>query len=87
MQSELGWWGDWIPAWKITYLVFDSNSDIWKGAFEVTPANDQDKKGPHYKVALNGSWNLNYGLHASQGVADVPLVVDVPVQVGFFYDN
>jgi len=26
--------------------------------------NDQDKKGPRYKVALNGSWDENYGQNA-----------------------
>ena len=46
LQSELGCDGDWMPICEITNLTFDTNSDIWKGTFEVTPGNDQDKKGP-----------------------------------------
>jgi len=87
MQSELGCTGDWMPGCEKTYLTFDANSNIWKGTFEVTPANDQDKKGPRYKVALNGSWDENYGKNAARGGADIPLVVDQPIQVTFYYDH
>jgi pullulanase len=87
MQSELGCSGDWMPGCAATDLTYDSNSDVWKGTFNVTPGNDQDKKGPRYKVALNGNWDVNYGLHASQGGADIPLVVDAPIDVSFYYDN
>jgi len=87
MQSELGCDGDWMPSCAITNLTFDANSGIWKGTFEVTPGNDQDKKGPRYKVALNGSWDENYGMNAKQGGADIPLVVDQPTMVTFYYDH
>jgi pullulanase len=87
MQSELGCNGDWMPGCELTNLVYDANSDVWKGTFNVTPGNDQDKKGPRYKVALNGSWDLNYGKNASRGGADIPLVVDAPINITFYYDN
>ena len=87
MQSELGCAGDWMPGCEKTHLTFDANSNIWKGTFEVTPANDQDKKGPRYKVALNGTWDENYGKNAARGGADIPLVVDQPIQVTFYYDH
>ncbi|MHB8194013.1 MAG: pullulanase-type alpha-1,6-glucosidase [Bellilinea sp.] len=87
MQSELGCSGDWMPGCEKTYLTFDANSNIWKGTFEVTPGNDQDKKGPRYKAALNGSWDENYGKNASQGGADIPLAVDQPIEVTFYYDH
>lgn len=87
MQSELGCAGDWMPGCEKTNLSFDANSNIWKGTFEVTPGNDQDKKGPRYKVALNGSWDENYGKNAARGGADIPLVVDQPIQVTFYYDH
>ncbi len=87
MQSELGCDGDWMPSCAITNLTFDANSGIWKGTFEVTPGNDQDKKGPRYKVALNGTWDENYGMNAKQGGADIPLVVDQPTMVTFYYDH
>ena len=87
MQSELGCDGDWMPSCEITNLTFDANSDIWKGTFEVTPGNDQDKKGPRYKVALDGSWSENYGMNAKRDGADIPLVVDQPINVTFYYDH
>lgn len=87
MQSELGCDGDWMPICEITNLTFDTNSDIWKGTFEVTPGNDQDKKGPRYKVALDGSWSENYGMNAKRDGADIPLVVDQPINVTFYYDH
>ena len=87
MQSELGCSGDWMPGCEVTNLTYDANSDVWKGTFNVTPGNDQDKSGPRYKVALNGSWDVNYGKNASQGGADIPLVVDAPIDVTFYFDN
>lgn len=87
MQSELGCSGDWMPGCETTNLSYDSNSDVWIGTFNVTPGNDQDKMGPRYKVALNGSWDWNYGKNASQGGSDIPLVVDQPIDVTFYYDN
>jgi pullulanase len=87
MQSELGCSGDWMPGCEVTNLTYDVNSDVWKGTFNITPGNDQDKMGPRYKVALNGSWDWNYGKNASQGGADIPLVVEAPIEVTFYYDN
>ncbi len=87
MQSELGCSGDWMPGCEKTYLAFDPNSNVWVGAFNVTPGNDQDKNGPRYKVALNGSWDENYGKNAARGGTDIPLVVDQSILVSFFYDH
>ncbi len=87
LQSELGCSGDWMPGCEATYLAYDANSDIWKGTFNVTPGNDQDKKGSRYKVALNGSWDWNYGANASQGGSDIALLVESPIDVTFYYDN
>ncbi len=87
MQSELGCSGDWMPGCEKTNLVFDPISNIWKATFIVAPGNDQDKKGPRYKVALNGSWDENYGKNASRGGADIPLVVDQQIEVTFYYDH
>jgi pullulanase-type alpha-1,6-glucosidase len=86
LQSELGCTGDWMPSCEKTGLTYDAVSGIWKGTFEVTPNNDQDKKGPRYKAAINGTWDINYGKNASQGGADIPLAVDAPIQVTFLFD-
>jgi len=87
LQSELGCSGDWMPGCEATYLTYDVNSDIWKGTFNVTPGNDQDKNGSRYKVALNGSWDRNFGANASQGGSDIPLLVESPIDVTFYFDN
>jgi pullulanase-type alpha-1,6-glucosidase len=87
LQSELGCSADWMPACDKTFLVYDAEDDVWQGTFEVTPNNDQDKKGPRYKAALNGTWDVNYGLNASSGGADIPLLVTTSTQVKFYYDN
>jgi len=86
-QSELGCSGDWQPDCAKTALVYDEEDDVWQGAFEIQPKNDQDGKGMRYKAALNGSWGENYGQKAQQGGADVPLVVDQLTQVKFYYDH
>ena len=87
MQSELGCPADWMPSCDKTFLTYDAEDDVWQGIFEVTPNNDQDKKGPRFKAALNGTWDVNYGLNASPGGADIPLVVTASTQVKFYYDH
>jgi len=87
LQSELGCSGDWQPDCDKTALKYDAQADVWTGTFEVQPTNDQDGKGPRYKAALNGSWGENYGRQAQQGGADIPLVVDKPTPVKFYYDH
>lgn len=86
-QSELGCSGDWQPGCEQTLLTYDAEDDIWQGVFRIEPNNDNDGNGPRYKVALNGTWAENYGLNAAPGGADIPLVVDEPVDVKFYYDH
>jgi pullulanase len=86
-QDELGCPGEWMPDCENTQLTYDTEDDIWQGVFEIQPANDGDKKGPRYKAALNGSWTENYGINASTGGADIPLLVAAPTQVKFYYDH
>src|SRR5215216_8032671 len=86
-QDELGCPGDWQPECENTLLTYDTEDDVWQGTFEIQPGNDDDKKGPRYKAALNGSWDENYGANATPGGADLPLVLDEPTQVKFYYDR
>jgi pullulanase-type alpha-1,6-glucosidase len=82
-QSEAGCGGDWDPGCPATQLVYDPGGDIWRNTFSVTPAG-----GYEYKVALNGSWDVNYGLHAQQNGANIPLATTTsPQNVTFFYDH
>ena len=86
-QDELGCPGEWMPDCENTLLTYDAEDDVWQGTFEIQPANDNDKKGPRYKAALNGSWSENYGVNAAPGGADIPLVVTETTQVKFYYDH
>ncbi len=82
-QSEAGCSGDWDPACPTTQLVYDANGDIWRSTFSIAPAGAYE-----YKVALNGSWDVNYGLHAQQNGANIPLAITgAPQPVTFYYDH
>jgi pullulanase-type alpha-1,6-glucosidase len=87
LQSELGCAGDWMPDCEATFLQYDAEDDVWQGTFLVQPNNDQDKKGPRYKAALNKGWTENYGANAASGGADIALVVSEPTEVKFYYDH
>jgi hypothetical protein len=82
-QSEAGCAGDWDPACPATQLVYDANGDIWRNTFSISPAAAYE-----YKVALNGSWDLNYGLGAVQNGPNIPLTTTAsPQSVTFYYDH
>ncbi|HEV7609157.1 MAG TPA: pullulanase-type alpha-1,6-glucosidase [Steroidobacteraceae bacterium] len=82
-QSEAGCGGDWDPACAATQLVYDANGDIWRNTFSIAPAGAFE-----YKVALNGTWDVNYGLHAEQNGANIPLATtSSPQNVTFYYDH
>ena len=81
-QSEAGCAGDWDPACAATQLVYDANGDIWRNTFNVAPGGAYE-----YKVALNGSWDVNYGLHALQNGPNIPLALAAPQAVTFYYDH
>jgi pullulanase-type alpha-1,6-glucosidase len=80
-QSEAGCAGDWDPGCAATQLVYDVNGDIWRNTFAL-PAG-----GWEYKVALDGSWDWNYGLHAQQNGPNIPLATGAAQNVTFFYDH
>jgi len=80
LQSELGCPGDWDPACSATYLIYDSDDDVWQGTF--TPPSGSYE----YKAALNGGWDENYGANAAPGGANIPLAADGNA-VKFYYDH
>ena len=81
LQSELGCGGDWDPSCSNTFLTYDSNDDVWQGTFSVPAGNW------NYKAALDGNWNVNYGLNASPGGSNIPLNLAGQTSVKFYYDN
>ncbi|HWQ15163.1 MAG TPA: alpha-amylase family glycosyl hydrolase [Roseiflexaceae bacterium] len=80
LQSELGCSGDWDPACAATFLSYNASDDIWQGMFTV-PAG-----GFEYKVALNGSWDENYGAGAAQNGPNIALAAPGST-IKFYYDH
>ncbi|MDW8352349.1 MAG: pullulanase-type alpha-1,6-glucosidase [Anaerolineae bacterium] len=81
IQSRLGCPGDWQPACSETALALDPLSGLWIGEFEIPPGRYE------YKVALNGSWDENYGGKADRDGPNVPLVLKETTRVRFYYDH
>jgi pullulanase-type alpha-1,6-glucosidase len=80
IQSILGCPGDWQPECEATFLTYDEADDKWVGVFDL-PAGSYE-----YKVALNGSWDVNYGANAEQNGANIALVLEEDATVKFIYD-
>jgi hypothetical protein len=70
LQSELGCPGDWQPDCAATHLAFDSDDGRWHGTFDV-PAGSYE-----WKVAIDDSWDVNYGAGGAAGGGN--LALDVP---------
>ena len=81
IQSVLGCAGDWDPACENTALTFSEEDQLWTGSFDL-PAGDYE-----YKVALNGSWDVNFGLNAEPGGPNIPLSLTEDSTVTFYFDD
>lgn len=86
-QSELGcvespynYYGDWDPNCDYTSLTYDLNTGLWTGAFNIPAGCHQ------YKVAIDGSWSLNYGEFGIPGGANIQLSVSEQTMVTFSYN-
>ncbi|MGD8276597.1 MAG: hypothetical protein PVH00_01165 [Gemmatimonadota bacterium] len=80
-QSVLGCPGDWQPDCPLTYLAYDAGDDVWQAGFDL-PAGSSE-----YEVALNDSWDENYGAHATESGANIPLLLPAQALVRFYYDD
>lgn len=80
LNSELGCTGDWDPACEAIRLTHRGNG-VYSGTFAV-PAGDWQ-----YKIAINGSWNENYGAGGVAGGDNVPFSLAAPTNVTFVYDD
>ena len=69
LQSEIGCPEDWQPGCAATHLTFDSGDGLWHGTFHL-PAGSYD-----WKVAIDDSWNVNYGAGGAAGGGNLTLVV------------
>ncbi|WP_375142113.1 pullulanase-type alpha-1,6-glucosidase [Microbacterium sp.] len=64
-NAEMGCAGDWTPGCEQAKLTLGTGG-VYTGTFDL-PAGDYE-----YKVALNGSWTVNYGAGGVQDGPNVP---------------
>ncbi|GAB6984357.1 alpha-amylase family glycosyl hydrolase [Nocardioides pyridinolyticus] len=69
LQDELGCPADWLPDCAATHLAFDDSDGLWHGTFEL-PAGSYE-----WKVAIDDSWDINYGAGGAAGGGNLTLVV------------
>ena len=82
LNSEMGCAGDWDPACPEADLALDANDEIWKGEWQL-PGQPFA-----YKVAINDSWDENYGAGAVPGGGNIELPVPSGgATVKFWYDH
>jgi pullulanase-type alpha-1,6-glucosidase len=79
LQSELGCPGDWQPECPLTELAHAGGS-VYRATFDL-PAGSYE-----YKVALNDSWDENYGAGGAPGGANIPIAAPGS-PVTFTYDH
>lgn len=66
LNSEMGCAGDWTPGCEAAKLTLRTDG-IWEGTFDL-PAGDYE-----YKVAIDGSWTVNYGANGAPGGANIAI--------------
>ena len=69
LQSELGCPTDWDPACAATGLAFDTTDGQWHATFTL-PGGSYE-----WKVAIDGSWDVNYGGGGAAGGSNLALTV------------
>ncbi|WP_421734590.1 pullulanase-type alpha-1,6-glucosidase [Cellulomonas sp.] len=79
-NSEMGCAGDWEPACEVDQLTKRADG-VWSGTFDL-PVGTYE-----YKVAINGSWDENYGAGGVAGGANATYSVTTAGPVTFYYDE
>ena len=81
LQDELGCPGDWQPECADTKMAYSAEFDLWTFSADL-PAGEWA-----YKVALNDSWDENYGVNATPGGDNIGLSLAQATTVKFYYDH
>jgi glycosidase len=82
-QSELGCPGDWQPDCLRSWLQDLDGNGIYTFSTSTLPAGSYE-----FKVAINESWDENYGQGGTPGGANLPFTINVPgTVVTFSYDR
>ncbi len=79
IQSVAGCPGDWQPECENT-LMAQGSDGFWSTSLDL-PAGDYE-----YKVALNGTWDENYGANGEAGGDNIALSLAEDATVTFVYD-
>ncbi len=80
LQDELGCAKDWDPACGATTLT-STGPGVYSKTFTV-PAGSYE-----FKVALNGSWDVNYGAGGALDGSNIPLVLQGDAKLAFTFDE
>lgn len=80
-QSLVGCEADWDPACLTTVMTITAESEGMYVASHDLPAGQYE-----CKVALDGSWLVNYGLGGVRNGANIPFKLVSPAKVDFTYD-
>jgi glycosidase len=82
LQSEIGCSGDWDPACATSHLIFNTDNGLWEGTFQIEAGEYE------YKVAINNSWDVNYGAGGAAGGANIPITIAADTtSVTFVWDQ
>ncbi|MGC3994333.1 MAG: alpha-amylase family glycosyl hydrolase [Propionicimonas sp.] len=80
LQSELGCPADWQADCAATHLSQVAGTSTWQATFHV-PAGSWE-----FKIAVNDSWDVNYGANGVAGGANVPLSLVAAADIVFSFD-
>jgi pullulanase-type alpha-1,6-glucosidase len=81
-NSEMGCAADWAPDCPQAQLALGAADQVWKGTYTLAAGD------PHaYKVAVNKSWDENYGANARPNGDNISYTVPATGQVSFYYDH
>jgi hypothetical protein len=80
-QTESACASDWDPSCVHTDLSYDATDDVWQGVFTI-PAGSYE-----YKVALDHTWDQNFGASATPNGPSIGLSIASTGPVKFYYDH
>lgn len=81
LQSEVGCTADWQPECDASKLTRVGDTTAYAKSFSL-PAGSYE-----FKVAINDSWDVNYGAGGALDGANIPLVLEGPATLTFTYDD
>ena len=67
LQSEISRPEDWQLACAASHLTFKTNTGRWERTFQI-PAGEYE-----YKVAIDNSWEVDYGAGVGAGGSNIAL--------------